>query len=86
MELTGVVKVNGFSEREFKGKVYRAANLYIDGKDGDAVKAGIPDTIPGLPKVVQELMDQRCKAVFNLRSFKGSFYLDLMSLEPLSRT
>jgi len=85
MELTGVVKVNGVSEREFKGKVYRAANLYIEGKDGDAVKAGIPETVTGLPKQVQDLLDQRCKATFNLRSFKGSLYLDLLSLEPLSR-
>lgn len=83
MELTGMVKVNGLSERQYQGKVYRSANLYIDGADADSVKAGIPDTAVGLPKQVQALMDQRCKATFNLRVFKGTMYLDLQSLEPL---
>jgi len=86
MELTAIVKVNGFTEREFKGKVYRSANLYIDGKDGDSVKAGIPEALPGLPKLVQDCLDQRCKATFNLRNFKGSYFLDLLNLEPVVRT
>jgi hypothetical protein len=85
MELTGIVKVNGISEREYKGKVYKTANLYIDGRDADGLKVGIPESATTLPKLVQDNMDKRCKAVLNLREFKGSLYVDLVSLEPLSK-
>jgi hypothetical protein len=84
MEVNAIVKVNGLGEREYLGKVYRTANLYIDGRDADSVKANLPDHAPGLVKAVQEHMDKRCKAVLNLRNFKGAFFLDLVSLELLS--
>ena len=83
MEVTANVKVNGMSEREYKGKVYKTANLYIDGRDADSIKVGIPETAPALPKQVQDNMDKRCKAVLNLREFKGTLYVDLVSLQPM---
>lgn len=83
MEVTANVKVNGMSEREYKGKVYKSANLYIDGRDADSIKVGIPESALGLPKQVQDNMDKRCKAVLNLREFKGTLYVDLVALEPM---
>jgi hypothetical protein len=85
MEMTAIVKVNGTSEREYKGKVYKTANLYIDGRDADSIKVGIPESATTLPKQVQDYMDKKCKAVLNLREFKGTLYVDLVSLEPLSK-
>jgi hypothetical protein len=34
-------------------------------------------------KTVQEQVDKRCKAVLNVRNLKGSFVIDLVSLEPI---
>jgi hypothetical protein len=85
MELTAIVKVNGTSEREYKGKVYKTTNLYIDGRDEDSLKVGMPESAPALAKQVQDFMDKKCKAVLNLREFKGTLYVDLVSLEPLSQ-
>ncbi len=35
MKVQAIVKVNGLGEREYLGRVYRTANLYIDGRDAD---------------------------------------------------
>ncbi len=83
MELTAIVKVNGISEREFQGKVIRTANLYVDGRDPDLLKVGISEQASQLIKTVQDCMDKRCKAVVNMRQYKGATYLDLVSLDVL---
>jgi hypothetical protein len=86
MEVQALVKVNGVGEREHDGRVYRSVNLFFEGKDADSLKVSIPKGSNGLAQQAAQCVDKRCKAILNLRQYKGELHVDLVSLEVVNGT
>jgi hypothetical protein len=86
MRATASVTVNGLTENVSRkdGKTYRRAFLFVQGEDPGSLEASIPQDSLALVKAVTDHIGKPCTATLNIREFKGTLYVDLVALQPLS--
>jgi hypothetical protein len=86
MRCVAQVMVNGLGENVSRkdGKTYRRAHLFVQGEDPGSLQASIPQDSLVLAKAVTDHVGKVCTATLNLREFKGTLYVDLAALQPLS--
>lgn len=86
MRCIAQVMVNGIGENVSRkdGKTYRRAHLFVQGEDPGSLEAGLPQDSLLLVKSVTDHVGKLCTATLNVREFKGTLYVDLVALQPLS--
>jgi hypothetical protein len=68
------------------GKVYESVHLFIDGEGGGDLRANLGEDAHALRGHVTACRMKEVRAKINVREFKGSLFVDLVSVEPLTGT
>jgi hypothetical protein len=68
------------------GKVYESVHLFVDGPGGGELRVHLGTTATELRSQVQALRLKEVRAEIEIREYKGSLFLDLVSLKPSQAT
>lgn len=83
MKLYGEGLLLAYSERQGKGRLYRAVDLYLEGQEPGTMKVGIPDGATALVQSCQALKQKAVKVTLEVRPVPklGMTFFDLVSVE-----
>ncbi len=65
------------------GKVYESVHLFVEGPGGGELRVHLGTTATELRSKVVALRLKEVRAQVEIREYKGSLFLDLVSLEPI---